>query len=152
MAPVHVIRHIEEVSGGRVIEVRFTADDNGPGWDAAVDQGEHIDFVRLVSEEGQPITLTENSRPTWSLHWPGRNDVHYARTAKVSLVDAIRSAESAEHEPAVAAGIATLTSNPDRGVTAYNVLLADPDGTVRRAVDADTGQVIANPSALAGWP
>jgi uncharacterized membrane protein YkoI len=75
-----------------------------------------------------------------------------AEQAQTPLAQAIRTAEQARNAPAVAAGIARGASNPGADVQAYNVLV-DQNGTVRRvSVDASTGQVIADPQALAGWP
>ena len=94
------------------------------------------------------------SVPDWMLHWRARADVKAAEQATVPLTDAIRTAEQARAGGlAVAAGIAASASNnASSDVKAYNVLVMR-DGDVRRvAVDDSSGQVIADPQALASWP
>jgi hypothetical protein len=70
-------------------------------------------------------------------------------TAKVSLADAIRTAEASEDgAPAVVAGVARSASNPTSDVHAYMVGILKNGDLQRVAVDSKTGLVIANPSML----
>jgi uncharacterized membrane protein YkoI len=146
-----MIGAIERTTGGRVIEIRLTNADAMPGFHAVVARGGRVIFVRIAGQ-ADAVELDGSSVPDWMLHWRDRTDVKLAEEAKVSLADAIRTAEqNAEGAPAVAAGIAPTASNPTSDVQAYNVLV-DRHGAVQRvAVDDETGDVIANPRALA-WP
>lgn len=149
---VRIINHIEQATGGRVLEVRYT-DRDGPGFRAVVDEHGRIAFLRYGADTGDGVQLTETSVPRWMLHWRDRQNVHLARNASVSLADAVRRAEQAEgRAPAVAAGLAPSATNSDTEVKAYNVLLLRDGATRRIAIDDQTGQVIADPQALGGWP
>lgn len=147
------IQRIEATTGGRVLEIRYSDRDGMPGFRAAVAKNGGVTFLRVAMQNGSSVEMTEASVPDWMLKWKARADVAAALQASVPLTDAIRTAEQANGgAPAVAAGIASSASNTTSDVQAYNVLTLR-DGEVRRiAVDDKTGQVIANPRALAGWP
>jgi uncharacterized membrane protein YkoI len=148
-----MIGKIETTTGGRVIEIRFTNADGMPGYRAVVDHGGQLQFMRIAASEGVAVELSRTSVSDWMLQWRDRKAAEQARQAKTPLDEAIRIAEkSADGSPALAAGIAASATNPSTDVKAYNVLVYH-DGDVQRvAVNADTGQVIANPQALASWP
>jgi uncharacterized membrane protein YkoI len=146
---VRVIAHVEHANGGRVLDIRFSPSGGEPGYVAAVDLGGQVMFERLAREDGQLSQVSEHDQLTSMLHWRARADVELAENAKVSLVDAIRTAEGEANEaPAVAAGIATSASNPTNGVAAYNVLVLRDGNTHRISVDDQTGEIIANPRAM----
>jgi hypothetical protein len=109
--------------------------------------------MHLDMQGGNELQLQAVSAPAWMMKWTQRQDVKDVRKAAVPLDRAIVVAERANADaPAVAAGIAPSASNPDSDVKAYNVLL-DVSGRAKRvAVDSSTGQVIADPQALSGWP
>jgi hypothetical protein len=146
------IGKIERATGGKVIEIRFSS--HGTlGYHVVVAKGGEIKFMHLEAVSGKLTPIQENTLPVAMLKWRGKADVHFAETAKVPLADAIDTAELADdHSPAIAAGIAQSASNPDSDVHAYNILTVRHGTTRRRAVDSVTGQVIADPSALADWP
>jgi hypothetical protein len=145
------IAAIERTTGGRVIEIRLTKADGVSGFHAVVARGGRVIFVHAAANQTDAVELDRASVPDWMLHWRDRADVQQAAQAKVSLADAIRTAEQARGAPAVAAGIAPTASNPTSAVRAYNVLVDNHGAVQRVAVDDDTGDVIANPRALA-WP
>ena len=94
------------------------------------------------------VSIAAASAPDWMLKWNQRADLKWDRRTEAPLAEAIRTAEQADNAPAVAAGIATSASNPDSDVHAYNIILDTGGATKRVAVDASTGQIISDPSAL----
>jgi hypothetical protein len=150
---INAIHKVENLTGGRVIEIRFAEKDGMPGYHIVMVKGGEITFIRLEEQSGKVLQIDEASTPVWMLNWRGKADVHFAETAKVPLSQAILTAEQADNNaPAIAAGIARSASNPNNAVHAYNVLI-DADGTTRRFAIADSnGGVIADPGALSGWP
>ena len=150
---IHAIHAIQQSTGGRVIEIRYTDSGGVPGYHAVLVKHRRIQFMRIGELSSNAVAIDVSSRPVWMLKWRGKADVHFAEHAKVHLAQAIRTAEQAHNgAPAIAAGIARSASDPGSDVHAYNVLL-DVDGGVQRvAVDDSTGQIIADPGALADWP
>jgi uncharacterized membrane protein YkoI len=150
---INAINHIEQMSGGKVMEIRFTDMNGMPGYHIVLAKNGQVQFLKLQQDSANLVELDDRSMPDWMLKWRQRKDVHYATTAKVPLAQAIQTAEDGwNRAPAIAAGIARSASNPDSEVQAYNVLV-DENGMVRRvAVDDTTGEIIADPQALAGWP
>jgi uncharacterized membrane protein YkoI len=82
------------------------------------------------------------------LNWRAERRAGAVGNAKLSLADAIRTAEAEEGGPAVAAGIARSASNPNNDVHAYMVAILKNGAQRTVAVDTTTGSVIMNPSAL----
>ncbi|HSZ50277.1 MAG TPA: hypothetical protein VK801_01790 [Caulobacteraceae bacterium] len=148
-----MIQQIEAKTGGRVVEIRYSSRDAMPGFRAAVAKNGSVTFLSAAAEKGDTVELAAASVPDWMLKWKARADVTQALRATVPLPDAIRAAEQAsDGAPAVAAGIASSASNPTSDVQAYNVLIWRHGEVHRVAVDDKSGQVIADPSALADWP
>ncbi len=148
---VQAIRTVEQTSGGKVLEIRFTDAGGEPGYHAAVLKDGQVEFMRLEQKSGKLTPIDEKSRPVWMLNMHSKDYIHDAETAKVPLSEAVLTAEkSFDNVPAVAAGIAMAAATSD--VHAYNVLLDQRTGTHRVAVDANDDEVIADPQALAGWP
>jgi hypothetical protein len=146
------VKSVEAASGGRVVEIRYNNVSGTPGYDIVVERGSKVSFQRFSNAGDGPFVVTGVTQPAWMLDWANRKDVSLVSKAKVSLPVAIRTAEAATLSgPAVAAGIAKSASNPTSLVHAYNIAVLR-DGRLRRiAVDSDTGEVIANPGALAAW-
>jgi uncharacterized membrane protein YkoI len=143
------ISKIEAGTGGKVIEIRFSSSGGTPGYHVVVAKGGQVQFMHLEAQSGKLTTTQDNMVPTAMLKWRGRADVGFAEKAKVPLSTAIQTAQQADdNAPAIAAGIARSASNPTSEVHAYNVLIVRDGNVQRRAVDSDTGQVIADPSAL----
>ncbi len=151
-ALVTAIGKVQQTTGGRVLEIRYAEVNGEAGFHAVVAKGDSVQFMHLEQKSGRLTPIDEHTTPDWMLNWRNKADVHFAESAKVPLVQAIENAEQQDNNaPAIAAGIARSASNPTSEVHAYNVLL-DMSGTERRlAVDDKTGQVIADPQALAAW-
>jgi uncharacterized membrane protein YkoI len=147
---VNAIQVIEQSTGGKVLDIRFSNAKGVPAYHAVVVKGGQVQFFQIAERSQNVIELDASSRPVWMLGWRSKADVHYAKGATVSLSNAIRTAQQSKNgAPAAAAGIARSASNPDSDVQAYTVLL-DDGGRVRSvSVDISTGEVIADPSALA---
>jgi uncharacterized membrane protein YkoI len=154
---VQILHTVQQSTGGQVIDIRFSDRGGNPGYRAVIwkakagTKGGDVQFVAIQAKSGQIIPIDTKSAPVWMLNWQGKADVHFARTASVSLEKAILTAEQAHNgAPAVAAGIARSASNPDSDVHAYTVLL-NLDGRAKSvSVDDSTGQVIEDPGALTG--
>jgi uncharacterized membrane protein YkoI len=147
----NAVKTIEAASGGRVVEIRYNNVAGVPGYDYVVEKDSQVSFKRFSVPTGGMITLTEKTEPAWMLNWRQRQDVKVVNAAKVSLSDAIHTAEAEARAPAVAAGIAASASNPTSDVHAYNVAVLTQGKLRRVAVDADTGQPIEDPQALSEW-
>lgn len=146
---VNAIRAIEQGTGGKVTEIRFSETNGLPGYHAVVSKEGRIEFIHIQERTAKIVEIDVASGPAWMLKWRDRSDVHFAQGANVSLSAAVLTAERSKNgAPAVAAGIARSASNPTSDVQAYNVML-DIDGSARRvAVDDSTGEIISNPGAL----
>jgi uncharacterized membrane protein YkoI len=145
---VNAIQATEQTTGGRVLDIRFSNANGMPAYHAVVLKGTQVQFFRIESPSKHIVELDASSTPVWMLPWRAKADVHYAKTATVSLSSAIRTAQQSKGAPAAAAGIARSASNPDSDVHAYTVLL-DDGGRVRSvSVDSSSGEVISDPSAL----
>ncbi len=146
---VNVIRDLEKATGGRVLEVRFTDKTGSPGFRAAVAKGDRVEFIHMDQRSRSVADIAEADMPVWMLKWRDRESVHLGENAKVSLAQAINTAEGAQNgAPAVAAGLARSATAPNTRVHAYNVLLDNAGNIQRVAVDNATGEVIADPGAL----
>lgn len=143
-----------ERSGALVADIRFDGLGGRAGFDAALEQGGHVVFVRLPRGAARFIALPRGEQPAWMRSWRTRAQLAAAQHAKVGLANAVRQAETdAGNLPAVAASVATQASDPVRYAPAYNVLVLTPDDAVQRvAVDARTGLSVADLGALASWP
>jgi uncharacterized membrane protein YkoI len=150
---VNAIALIEQSTGGKVIDIRFSNATNGmPGYNVVVVKAEQIQFFHFEERSKHVIELDASSKPVYMLNWRGKSDVHFAMQAQVSLSTAIQTAEQSQPgAPAMAAGIARSASNPESEVHAYNVLLNRGGSVKRVAIDSATGQVIADPSALSSF-
>jgi uncharacterized membrane protein YkoI len=152
---VHMLHAVEQSTGGKVIDIRFSDRGGSPGYRAVIwkakagTKGGDVQYVAIQAQSGQIVPIDTKNAPVWMLNWQGKADVHFARTASVSLEKAILTAEQAHNgAPAVAAGIARSASNPDSDVHAYTVLLAVDGHAKSVAVDDSTGEVIEDPGAL----
>jgi uncharacterized membrane protein YkoI len=148
---ISAIGKIEQSSGGKVLEIRYSPRQGAPGYHAVVAKGGQVSFVHLDASSQKITPVDANSSEPWMDNWRSRSDVKLAGKAQVPLVEAIRTAQQFKSGPAVAAGIARSASNPESDVHAYNVLVAVDGRASRVAVDDSTGQVIADPSALSGF-
>lgn len=139
-----------EADGSRVVDIRFSPQNGLAGYHVVLQKDGRYTFAHFDEKDGRIVSLDTVNAPDWMLKWKNRTDLRVDRHAKVDLAQAVRTAEAAyDNAPAVAAGIAASASNPTSDVHAFNVIL-DRDGQPKRvAVDSVTGQIIANPGALA---
>ncbi|KQW66502.1 hypothetical protein ASE17_05410 [Phenylobacterium sp. Root77] len=144
-----MVTNIEALNGGRVAAITYDNVAGAPGYSAIVLKGEEVRFWRLDNPTSQAVELIGASVPAWMLTWRNQRRASAVKAAKVSLADAIRTAEASEKgAPAVVAGIARSASNPTSEVQAYMVGLLK-DGRLKRvAVDTRSGSPIENPEAL----
>jgi uncharacterized membrane protein YkoI len=150
---INAIALIEQSTGGKVIDVRFSNTTNGmPGYNVVIVKASQVQFFHFEGRSKHVVELDASSKPVYMLNWQGKSDVHFALQAQVSLSTAIQTAEQSQPgAPAMAAGIARSASNPDSDVHAYNVLLNRGGSVKRVAIDSATGEVISDPSALSSF-
>jgi uncharacterized membrane protein YkoI len=146
------IAAIESASGGRVVEIRYNNVAGAPGYDVVLAKGSQVSFQR-ISKPGAGMTeLSDKTKPAWMLNWAAREDISIISTAKVSLADAVRTAEAQmSGSPAVAAGVAKSAAGANTDVKAYNVAILQNGEERRVAVDSANGSIIADPGMLAAW-
>ena len=143
------VTNIESTSGGRVAAIAFNNVAGTPGYAVIVLKGSDVRFWRLDKPTGKPAELTDASAPQWMLTWRNQRRAAVLTAAKVSLADAIRTAEaSQEGAPAVVAGIARSAGKPTSNVHAYMVGILKDGRLIRVAVNTETGGRIVNPEAL----
>jgi uncharacterized membrane protein YkoI len=144
------IQKVEQSTGGKVVEIRFAVYNGALGYHTVVAKAGQVQFAFLDHSSKKVVTV--DTSPDWTLKWQQRSDVQLAENARISLSQAITTAETSKSAPAIAAGIARSASNPASNVHAYNVLL-DNGGSPRRvAVDSSTGEIIEDPQSLQAWP
>jgi uncharacterized membrane protein YkoI len=150
---VNAIALIEQSTGGKVIDIRFSNSTNGmPGYNVVIVKAAQVQFFHFEERSKHVTELDASSKPVYMLNWRGKSDVHFAMQAQVPLSTAVQTAEQSHPgSPAMAAGIARSASNPDSEVHAYNVLLNRGGSVKRVAVDSATGEVISDPSALSSF-
>jgi uncharacterized membrane protein YkoI len=149
---VNAIALIEQSTGGKVIDVRFSNTNDMPGYNVVLVKAAQVQFFRFEERSKHVVELDASSKPVYMLDWRGKSDVHFALQAQVSLSTAIQTAEQSQPgAPAMAAGIARSASNPSSEVHAYNVLLNRGGSLKRAAIDSATGEVISDPSALSAF-
>lgn len=143
------VTNIESLGGGRVAAITYNNVAGTPGYAAIVLKGSEVRYWRLDKPAGQPVELTGASIPTWMLTWRNQRRVAVLAAAKVSLADAIRTAEaSKDGAPAVVAGIARSAGKPTSNVHAYMIGILKNGDLQSVAVNSETGRRIQNPEAL----
>jgi len=143
------VTNIESVGGGRVAAIAFNNVAGTPGYGVVVLKGSEVRFWRLDKPTGKAVELTGASVPSWMLNWKGQRRASAVKDARVSLADAIRTAEAEQHDsPAIVAGIARSAANPTSDVHAYMIGILRNGRLNRVAVDSKSGSPIANPAAL----
>jgi uncharacterized membrane protein YkoI len=150
---VNAIELVEQSTGGKVIDIRFSSTTNGvPGYNVVIIKAAQVQFFHFAEGSKHVVELDASSKPVYMLNWRQKSDAHIALQSRVSLPTAIQTAQQSQPgAPAVAAGIARSASNPDSDVHAYNVLLNRGGNVKRVAIDSATGQVISDPSALSSF-
>ena len=142
---------IEAQNVGRVAAIAYNNVAGTPGYGVILvaNGGSDVTFWRLDKPTGQSVALTGASVPSWMLTWRHQKRAAIVAGARVSLADAIRTAEASQGgAPAVVAGIARSAANPDSDVHAYMVGILKDGKLLPVAVNSQTGSPIENPSAL----
>jgi hypothetical protein len=147
-ALAEAVQALEAETGGKVLEIRFARDaDEEASFEAVLAAADELVYTRAYSATGLVEVLEIAELPPWMAGWALTAYMKSIAKAEVPLTAAILQAEEAENAPAIAAGLATPLS-PTTAVLAYNIELIRGDRPVRVAIDAKTGQRIANPEAL----
>jgi hypothetical protein len=144
------VSNIESLNRGRVAAIAYNNVAGTPGYGVImVAKGSDPRFWRLDKPAGQSVELTGASVPSWMLTWRNQKRAAIVAGARVSLADAIRTAEASQGgAPAVVAGIARSAANPDSDVHAYMIGILKDGQLHPVAVDSYSGHRIENPSAL----
>ena len=144
-----LVTHIEALNGGRVAAITFDNVAGAPGYTAIVLNGSDVRFWRLDNPTSDVVELIGASIPSWMLNWKAQRRANAVKVAKVSLADAIRTAEASKKgAPAVVAGIARSAANPTSDVQAYMIGILKDGRLERVAVNSQSGRPIENPEAL----
>ena len=143
----HAIAAIEAKAGGKVMDIQFESDGGQPAYDAVVVAADKVGVARLYVRTGVVSETGADAFSIQSLKWEKRRDVTSFEKATTPLSTAIETVERAAGASAINAGLAKpLTPNND--VLAYNVEIVKDGQVLRVAVDASTGEVIADPGAM----
>jgi hypothetical protein len=143
------VSNIESLNRGRVAAIAYNNVAGTPGYGVILvaNGGSDVTFWRLDKPTGQGVALTGASVPSWMLTWRQEKRAGIVAGARVSLADAIRTAEASQRgAPAVVAGIARSAANSN--VHAYMVGILKDGKLLPVAVNSQTGSPIENPSAL----
>lgn len=144
-----MVDKIESANGGRVAAITYDNVAGTPGYAAVVLNGSDVRFWRLDNPNSDVVELTGASVPSWMLNWKAQRRANAVSVAKVSLADAIRTAEASKRgAPAVVAGIARSAANPTSEVQAYMIGILKDGRLERVAVNSQSGRPIENPEAL----
>jgi uncharacterized membrane protein YkoI len=140
------IADVEAKTGGKVINIRFKDVDGTPSYQAVVVTPNDVGLAQVNARSGH-VSGLDRKISDRSLKWEQRNDLKSFAEANTPLSKAIAKAERLAGGPAVNAGLAkSLTPNND--VLAYNIEVLKLGQVQRIAVDATTGEVIADPDTL----
>jgi hypothetical protein len=132
-----------EASGGTVLEIRRDAAGARPSYEAQILRADGVGNA-VIGPAGTISTLGDR-RPVSSLSVPERRDARSIGDARISMEQAVRTAEATEELPAVGAEFRATRG----GLLTYDVATAGQGGGERHVfVDAQTGQVVADPNAL----
>jgi len=143
------VAKIESLNGGRVAAIAYNNVAGAPGYGVIVLKGSEVRYWRLDKPNGKAVELTGTSVPSWLLTMREQRRAAAVKDAKVSLADAIRTAEASQRgAPAVVAGIARSAANPISDIQAYMVGILKEGRLTRVAVDSQSGLRISNPDAL----
>ena len=144
-----MVTKIESLNGGRVAAITFDNVAGAPGYTAIVLNGSDVRFWRLDNPTSDVVELIGASIPSWMLNWKAQRRANAVKVAKVSLADAIRTAEASKKgAPAVVAGIARSAANPTSDVQAYMIGILKDGRLERVAGNAQSGRRIEKPEAL----
>jgi len=136
---------IETKTGGKVMDIQVANNGGQPVYDAVVVKPGKVGTARISGRTGATIQDADFSAS--SLNWHDRADVKSFAKATVPLATAIKTVEQNAGATAVNAGLAKPLS-AGNSVLAYNIEVVKDGRANRVAIDANTGEVIADPGAL----
>ena len=149
-ALAHAAASFETTTGGRVLEIRL-ADKTGTALFEAVVlmKDDTVRYMRVASPNDEVTEIAVEDLPRWLVNYNHSLEayVRSAPKAEVPIDQAIVKAEDRAHAPAVDAGIAKPLDGAN-AVLAYFVETINGSRRDEFAVDAMTGQFIANPDSL----
>jgi hypothetical protein len=133
----------EQFSGGKVVEIRYRNRGGIPGFDAVAAKGGTFSHLR-IDIPNNAVTAISQSEIPWRATWELKADARSLTKAKVSLAQAVTTAEKLSGSPAVDAGVAApLQVGSD--IKGYNVEVMQDGAPQRVVIDASSGERIANP-------
>jgi uncharacterized membrane protein YkoI len=138
---------VEAKTGGKVMDIVVASHDGKPYYDAVVVKQGKVGTVQVSGKAGTVATLPDDQFTVGNLNWHDRADVSSFTKATVPLAAAIKNLEQQGSATAINAGLAKPLS-PGNSVLAYNIEIVSNGQARRVAVDANTGEVIADPGAL----
>jgi uncharacterized membrane protein YkoI len=141
------IAAVEAKAGGKVMDIRLEGGGSKPVYDAVVVTSDKVGMARISAQTGTASGIDDGEFSIRSLKWEQRREVTSFEKAATPLSTAIETVEQIAGAPAIDAGFAKPLT-PTNDVLAYNVEFVKGGQVHRVAVDAATGQVIADPGAM----
>jgi uncharacterized membrane protein YkoI len=139
---------IETKTGGKVMDIQVGSNAGRPYYNAIVVMAGKVGTVQISGRTGAASGMRDEDFTVSNLNWHERADVSSFMKATVPLATAVKSVEQdAGGATAINAGLAKALS-ASNSVIAYNVEVVSNGQARRVAVDANSGQVIADPGAL----
>jgi uncharacterized membrane protein YkoI len=146
-ALAHAATAVEASTGGRLMEIRLADEKGKPTFEAALAKDGAVLYMRIDSVNDHVTEINVRDLPEWLLNYPLEAYMRSIDKAELPLAEAIVRAEERASAPAIDAGLAEPLSGTN-AVLAY--LVETIKGSRRHvlAVDAKSGDFIANPEAL----
>ena len=144
------ISTVEELTGGRVLEIRFDGSESLKHYDALVARNGKVDhaLVNLTTKQVAFVDPSQDSGRTFD-YKAKANDEVVVRASRVALRDAVANAEQSSRGVAVSA---RTTRSGDGYMVAHDIETVRGDMVHATLVDAKTGLVIGDAQAFAGEP
>ena len=79
---VNAIAVIEQSTGGKVIDIRFSNTNNMPGYNVVLVKAAQVQFFHFEERSKHVVELDASSKPIYMLNWRGKADVHFAQQAR----------------------------------------------------------------------
>jgi uncharacterized membrane protein YkoI len=143
----HAVQALEQQTGGKVMEVRLADEKGEPSFEAAIAKEDGVIYMRISTVAAAGTVIEVKDLPEWLLNWTMTAFMKSIYEANIPLAQAIAKAEQIAKAPAIGAGLAAPLSGTN-AVLAYNIEVMKGGTRMRMAIDAKTGQQIANPDAL----
>jgi len=145
-ALAHATEMVEQETGGKVLEIRLADEKGDAVFEAAVAHEDAVLYMRITSLSDTVTQIAIKELPLWLTNYKMEAYMNSISRAKVSLGQAIQTAEMEARAPAIGAGLARPLSGSN-AVLAYYIETLKGGKRERQAVDAKTGAWIVNPEA-----